>query len=85
MVHETKFYDLLEVSPDAGDDDLRKSYRKLALKFHPDRNPASGDKFAAISQVRESCFCFKTYDFFATKIRDILCNYFAFLGVRDVD
>ncbi len=53
MVHETKFYDLLEVTPDASDDDLRKSYRKLALKFHPDRNPESGDKFAAISQVRD--------------------------------
>jgi curved DNA-binding protein CbpA len=33
MVKETKFYDLLEVSPSANDNDLKKAYRKLALKY----------------------------------------------------
>jgi len=33
------YYAVLEVARDAGGDDIKRSYRKLALKFHPDRNP----------------------------------------------
>ncbi|KAJ7285562.1 hypothetical protein C8J57DRAFT_1662122 [Mycena rebaudengoi] len=37
MVRETKFYDLLEVSPTASEADLKKAYRKKALRLHPDK------------------------------------------------
>ena len=55
-------YRILEITPDATDDEVKKAYRKMAVKYHPDKvatlgedvQKAAEEKFKAISQAYEA-------------------------------
>jgi molecular chaperone DnaJ len=51
------FYEVLGVEKTATQDDIKKAYRKLAMKYHPDRNPddkAAEEKFKEIQKAYET-------------------------------
>lgn len=45
------YYQVLGVSRNASDDDIKKAYRKLVFQYHPDRNPDSKDADAKIREL----------------------------------
>ncbi len=48
------YYQVLGLSRDAGQEDLKKAYRKLAMKHHPDRNENSTDSEAKFKEIQEA-------------------------------
>ena len=71
------YYKILGVDKGAKDDDLKKAYRKLAMKWHPDKNPNNKKdaeaKFKQISEAYDVCSSFSLI---------FLCCYFCFCFCR---
>jgi molecular chaperone DnaJ len=48
------FYEILGVTKNASEEDIKKAYRKLAMKYHPDRNPDSKESEEKFKEVKEA-------------------------------
>lgn len=48
------YYELLGISQSAGKEEIKKAYRKLAMKYHPDRNPGDEEAEAKFKEIGEA-------------------------------
>jgi len=53
-VSKRDYYDVLGVARDASEQDIKSGYRKLALKYHPDRNPGNADAEEKFKEAAEA-------------------------------
>jgi molecular chaperone DnaJ len=59
MAIEADFYELLEIERTADDATIKSSYRKLAMRWHPDKNPGDADAEARFKAISEAYECLK--------------------------
>ncbi len=70
------FYEILGVSKTASEDEIKKAYRKVALKFHPDRNPGDAASEAKFKEAAEA------YEVLSNKEKRARYDRFGHAGVK---
>ncbi|WP_274585133.1 molecular chaperone DnaJ [Neisseria leonii] len=69
------FYETLGVARSAGDDEIKKAYRKLAMKYHPDRNQGDAEAENKFKEVQ------KAYDILSDKEKRAAYDQYGHAGV----
>lgn len=54
MASKRDYYEVLGVGKNASDDEIKKAYRKLAVKYHPDKNPGDKEAEAKFKEINEA-------------------------------
>lgn len=54
MSSKRDYYEVLGVGKNASDDEIKKAYRKLAIKYHPDKNPGDKEAEAKFKEINEA-------------------------------
>ena len=54
MAQKRDYYEVLGVSKNASEDEIKKAYRKIAIKYHPDRNPDNKEAEEKFKEAAEA-------------------------------
>lgn len=73
------YYEVLGVEKSASTDDIKKAYRKLAIKYHPDRNPGDKDAEAKFREATEA------YEVLSDDKRRPIYDQYGFAGLDGMD
>ena len=73
------YYEVLGVEKGASTDDIKKAYRKLAIKYHPDRNPGDKDAEAKFREATEA------YEVLSDDKRRPIYDQYGFAGLEGMD
>ena len=74
-MEQRDYYELLEVSRNANDAEIKKAYRKLAMKYHPDRNPDDSSAEEKFKEIQ------KAYNILSDKQKRAAYDQFGHAGV----